>query len=781
MDKKPDSPQKNLILWFLIVTTIGLASYFLISTAYFADIKASQKRDNLIIGSLDGGHYYVQSFVPNSQYLTMVEVPLLFTEGAKKGVGKISLHLQDCKQNTILSAEYELPVVGQESNIRFRFPPLNTSLRHQYCLLIQSDAPTGSVFVLGSEYDIYPEGDLYINGVQTDQDIAFFTYNKPTPLMLVQQTFQSSFRRFGLLGVMTILIIIWGFGVSPLISSRENIIERIVYTLIIGVSLPSILLFLLSATGIKLEKQVLLIAILCLSILSLISGIAFLRKLSIQSLDRSQSIEFVVLAALFTIALFTRTAQVKDLIVPSGIGIQTHERILEKIDRTQAIPLGSIYHTGFHSNVIFLHILMDQTLPETTLLYGQWLSVIAGLPFYILARKIFSSPFAAIFAIVLYWFISPIPAFFINISRYPLLQAMTFIPAVIVLFWDHLTGRSISRIPVIILMTGILLTHIGSFLIILVVGLGIYIHILSISDPLLRTQISTIKAVALVFIPVVMVAVIRFYFVVSQGTWESFLNRPAIRVTPDDYQYIFSHTLQQGGPVLWLLGIAGGIVLFTRKPKYILSVGIVIMMLLILDRLQIAIIGRSASNLTDILFSLAIPLSLLGGYFLGEVQHRNKIAGLLIVVSFTFLGGYNTSAIVDPRNVFCSQADQDAFDWIDENTPRESIFLINSYPWDGQYKPTDCGYWILAFTGREVVFPGSSIKNEELQQFIVQNGVDYVYLGSGYGGLTPIDMSNLSLVYVQKGIYIYKRKTTNRISFDNSTTFTNLPFATQDN
>jgi hypothetical protein len=129
-----------------------------------------------------------------------------------------------------------------------------------------------------------------------------------------------------------------------------------------------------------------------------------------------------------------------------------------------------------------------------------------------------------------------------------------------------------------------------------------------------------------------------------------------------------------------------------------------------------------------------------------------------LLVIITLAGSYNISGIVNPRNVFFSLPDQEAIAWIKGNTPAGSVFFVNSYPWDGVHKPTDGGYWVPYFTGRTVVFPNSQEDYDKLDGLFSQANVDYVYLGSGFGELTPMEMAGIpaSLVYAQGGIFVYK-------------------------
>ena len=57
--------------------------------------------------------------------------------------------------------------------------------------------------------------------------------------------------------------------------------------------------------------------------------------------------------------------------------------------------------------------------------------------------------------------------------------------------------------------------------------------------------------------------------------------------------------------------------------------------------------------------------------------------------------------------MFTTPADVAALNWINQNTPSDARFFINSTVWQGSiYRGVDGGYWIMPETGRfDVVVP----------------------------------------------------------------------------
>ena len=129
----------------------------------------------------------------------------------------------------------------------------------------------------------------------------------------------------------------------------------------------------------------------------------------------------------------------------------------------------------------------------------------------------------------------------------------------------------------------------------------------------------------------------------------------------------------------------------------------------------------------------------------------------MFVFTLVLAGSYNISAVINPESIFYSPADQRAFAWMQQNLPAESRILINSYHWAEGYNAVDGGGWLTYLTTYKIIYPKTTDAYANIADFVHQSDVDYIYLGSGFGELTPRNINNVpnSLLYNEDGIYIY--------------------------
>ena len=744
-----------------VVFTIALitcCAYFLISTAKYADIDTAQKIDNHIIGPFDNSHSYYQTFIPSKSHLSNIEISFSTTGNKQKNNVHVYATLTDCNESVISAKKHKIPRSSEEFDMRLSFTPQHDSKNKTYCLALQTNAPPGIIFLTASRYDTYSNGELFTeDGFATNQDLAFFTYTKPYPVLEKGTGFQKSLSRFLYLLLISIVFLYIGYIIAARLSTKnQNIIELSTYSIAIGISLPIIILMALSLFKITLEIKVLAASGLGLLLIAIARESKHNRYSLLCFTQHIESREIIVLSTMLLIAFATRTIQISSLLVPSGVDGQFHQKIIERIVDRHMIPLNAIYHIGFHSNVFVVKELFNLDIPEATLIYGQWLSVISGLTFYILARKVFGKPTYALTSAALYWFITPIPAYFINISRYPFLQGLTLLPIGIALLWDSKSHHPVKNISIAMISIGLFLSHYGSAIIFIVLTASIFFYYL----PTYRfwpLDFQAATKVAVFIIPLVVAVLIKLYYTINHGSWESFLNSETASYSANDYRYFIGHTLRHGGVFLWSFGILGSLLAILRHPRLLQTGGVYVSLFLLLRWMQLIFTGHSATSLTNELYALSIPLALLAGYFIKHLFKDNNRLNYFFLVTVILAGSYNISGIINPRNVFYSGADQIAMEWIKHNVKSRNVFLINSYPWDGKMSPTDGGYWINYFTGRTTIFNNNTDNFEELTANIQESNADYVYIGSGFGSITPIIMNQMenALVYNRRGVYIY--------------------------
>lgn len=175
-------------------------------------------------------------------------------------------------------------------------------------------------------------------------------------------------------------------------------------------------------------------------------------------------------------------------------------------------------------------------------------------------------------------------------------------------------------------------------------------------------------------------------------------------------------------------------------------------------------LGPSALNFTNlsaIFIMLYMPLSLLAGIGVEEAfrlvpaPNRRWVeeAGAALLLIAGAIAGITRTDDVEPFRYFVTRADVVAMDWINNNTPSDALFAINTHVWNkNSVHGTDGGYWIPYFTGRRtntsvmIYTLGTAEYEKEVSEFsqtvkqletdpavlpeICDRGVNYIYLGA---------------------------------------------------
>ena len=156
---------------------------------------------------------------------------------------------------------------------------------------------------------------------------------------------------------------------------------------------------------------------------------------------------------------------------------------------------------------------------------------------------------------------------------------------------------------------------------------------------------------------------------------------------------------------------------------------------------------------------------------------------LLVGVGLAGWGIWETRDIINPVTVLAEPADVKALRWVQQQTPPDARFFINSTPWfSGIYRGVDGGYWLLPYTGRFSIVPpvayawgnreevlrmldwskrASEVKecNETFWSLVRDANLTYAYLRQGVGSLQPDGLtacSGVIRVYAQDGVEIFR-------------------------
>jgi hypothetical protein len=146
-------------------------------------------------------------------------------------------------------------------------------------------------------------------------------------------------------------------------------------------------------------------------------------------------------------------------------------------------------------------------------------------------------------------------------------------------------------------------------------------------------------------------------------------------------------------------------------------------------------------------------------------------------------GVRETGTILNPATILATQADVQAIEWIEKNTPPEADFFINVTPWQyGVYRGVDGGWWVPLLSGRQALLPpvlystgeagyfqkisgraeqASQMEGctAELREFVHSARLGYLYLVRGRGTLQAAALEGCDftrLVYEKEGVSIFR-------------------------
>jgi hypothetical protein len=747
---------RGTILGPLFILFMIWASSKEILSTRFADLDTSQLQDNAILAdALDNANSVGQTFVAQKPYLSSIK--LFFNSNQSEQNQKQKYHLflllQDEHHHEIVSRKYSVTITGESVPIDFSFTPQPGSLNKKFFLSIKTDSPTDHLAIWTSSYNGYPNGDAYLNEFPAKYDLAFWTYYKPPIGIWIAETLANAGPRFLKLLIISLLFFLLGFLILYLSGwIYTDIIEAIICSIAIGIITPPLLFLIAGLAGIKTNRITLFVF---LAALILGCGIKYLllKKYHMRVLHVSINYKEVLwLSLIFLLAALTRVSQINDLFVPNWVDGIVHQQIITRILERQGISFDTIYPKGFHANVIFEYLVFGGSLPECILLMGQWLSLMSGLTFYLLARNLLRTPYSLL-ATETYWFWPAFPAFLINWGRLPYLQSLVLLPVAVGILYKNSANLRPHLIVLSLLLLGIGLTYYGAFLIVLAFVITDVIRYFSRAE--YAQALKKARSLAVMMLPIMLILVIRLNRALNAGIY----GQASTTSLFEDSIRTFKISFSQGGWLIWILGISGFVCALIIKQRKFLLMAEWLLVLLSINFFQAAIKFTVSSIANSIIF-LSIPLTLLAGlilrFALMRIFQPVKQLAYIVVGLIILAGAYNISGIIQPSTVLYSQADQKGMEWIVHNTSQNSVFLINSFLWGNDRAASDGGGWLTFIANRKSIL----YDVDKLENTLDNTNIDYVYLGRGYGDFNPDlieEDSRFSLVYKNDGITIFKR------------------------
>jgi hypothetical protein len=774
---------RNLVRIFVIILLSGGGCYLYLG-ARFPFYESVQKRAETLAGRLDFRQTMIQSFITTEPYLSSIILSGEILENAET-CPTVSLKLQNTKAADVATKIMKLPCSSGNFEVNFSFHPQADSAGKQYFLSIENLSYLDNFSFWRSENDGYSDGQLHVNDELIPADLFFLTYSRPPIYVWFINSIVNS--RFWLLIFITGLYVSWGYCVLGLFSSKpaqSSFKTQIFLSLVISIILPILIIQSVNFLHIRISKYFVYSTILAPILLYFIKQVVIQRTIGCKKIPLSyyfpKNYSFtkwwpdLLLPTLFLVAVLSRTAQVNDIYVPNWLDGQIHQQILGRILDSK-ISIGDLYHTGFHAFAAYLNLIFGLSSPESIIVAGQWLGLVSGLTLYPLLRKYTSSPLYALFGAAVYWFLLPFPSYLISWARYPLLLGMVILPAAIILNLDWLQGKDRGFILPFASAIALIMAHYGAFLAFLLI---ISSYILWNAFSRLQKKpgdlvSSRIRAFIIVMsIPIISFVSIKIATLISDNSLQNVIAQNSLAIATTDLVYVIKITLRNGGLLVWILSAYGLIYAIICKRDLLVPTAIWTIVQLLVYLIEISIIGAAISSITNLLVVLSIPLALLAANSAEMVMGFAKLKSIRLPVKaehkkllffvftsfFIIMSAYNISGVINPVTVLYNRNDQNAIEWIQNNTDQSASFLIDAFQWGGEYVSSDGGGWINYLSGRQTIFPTSPANFTDSSNLIDKQGIKYIYLGQGYGDLNPSQFQNDSygLVYQNRGIKIYK-------------------------
>lgn len=523
----------------------------------------------------------------------------------------------------------------------------------------------------------------------------------------------------------------------------------------------------------------------------------------------------LLVLAFLALILFWRFEQARSLVLPAWVDPVHHTLLVRKIleygglppDYLPYIPAPFFYHYGFHL-ITALFSFWSSVVPADAVLWvGQGINAAAALAVFravdVLDRHE-SGPAhqawgaaRAFAAALLVAFCFQMPAYYLTWGRFTLLSGLLLLgplaaAAVEAVQRPDSTG---ARIRLAFLVAGMCMTHYFAL------GLAVlFLFVLGLSrlPGLIQGSIDRVlllKLIAWAVLGLLIAApwLIRVW-VYNQQDAAILVRSPFDRSeeTLKSVNEYLTYLLYLIGPRRShiLLGAAGfGLIYaFLRKSDRVLAGWAVLLAVFALpwgvrfdpfrpDHFAIILFFPAAILLASLLTDLVRVLAARIHPGVGAAAWGLIIAGLVV------WGSQGTHNILNPVTVYVTPADRAALDWVQENTPPDARFYLNSTRWvTTAYRGLDGAYWLTPYTGRATLIPPifylwsspeyyqlvtnwgdrtSSITtcSPEFWNIVVEAQLTHVYLREGSGSLQPAGLQNcpgVQTVYNSGGVFIYE-------------------------
>lgn len=375
------------------------------------------------------------------------------------------------------------------------------------------------------------------------------------------------------------------------------------------------------------------------------------------------------------------------------------------------------YHFGFHSMVAAFHWLTGLSAMPAMIWGGQLLNGLAVLALYPLAARVSGSRWAGVGAVLVAGLLLSMPMVYTNWGRYTQLAGQVILPAAVIVTWLALEAPHRKwRLGFLnwIVVGGLALSHYRVLIFYLAfVVTWVLLSWRRLALPRIASRVVWVGIGAIVlFLPWLVhtfVGEIARNFGLQLSTQPGQLSSFAFEYNTigDMFSYLT--------PLWWLiLLVSVGVGLWRQRHGALLVSLWWFVLLIAANPAWLQLPGTGAISNFALFIAVYIPAGVLVGDLFGQLATRLTTrwrAGLLVAL---LLVGISLAGVRDrlddlrvDSHALLVRPDLRAMAWIQDNTPGDAVFLVNSFfAYGGTViAGSDGGWWLPLVAGRDNTSP----------------------------------------------------------------------------
>jgi hypothetical protein len=786
---------------------------------------------------LTGGHSLGQTF---TAYYGGLQGIALYISPETAQSGQIVLHLRSSPQtqNDLASASLPVESIDAPGYYRFNFATQNNSTFSDYYLQIELQTSSGEVEVGSGPADGYQDGAMYQDGAPLESQAAF-RLAFDTQAMLLELLGEGLQWLFLLLAGL-FLFVLPGWALLDLLWPawrQYRWTEKAALAAGASLALYPLLILWTSTLGLRLGA---LYAWLPPAVgLLILLGIPLMKRFkasrthaaadALAAVDppsvRKPQTASILLADLTLLGILvliagTRFWAARRLAAPLWGDSYQHTMIAQLLVDHGGLfsswapyaPLQSFtYHFGFHAAAAVFHWVTRLSLLQATLWTGQVLNLLAALAVLPLATRLGKSPWAGVAAVLVAGLISPMPMAYTNWGRYTQLAGQVILPCVMLVSWDVLAQKHLDWKGIALggaLLSGLALTH-YRIVIFAVLFLAV-LWLFSLRQIPLKRSVVWFAGIGLASLLLFLPWFFDLYGGRLLQLFAQNVSTPASQISEFQKEYNAIGNLFDFLPawVWFCMALVAGWGLW-RRARGVAAISLWwLAVFLVANPQWLHLPGAGNIGTFTVEIASYIPAAVLLGAGLGwllsglpEAWERRRAVPVLeaALLALILMAGAVWSArqrlsTVDVRQFsLLTRPDLRAFDWIRQNTPNDSGFLVNSFfAFNNSLNVgSDGGWWLPLLTERNsstlpinygtekgprpdfrlwvnalpLAIQKDGLDSAAVKSMLSERGLNYVYIGQKQGSvnspeplldpLTLLKDPDFHLVYRQDRVWIF--------------------------